>query len=346
MGNDTRPRIIGGMFGLQAAPDPNASYPLFLGNRSICLVNARSGIWLLVHHLSPRQVWCPSYLCHTILDAVKGSVANVRFYEVNYDLAIPSFEWLDHMHQGDLVILIDYFGFACDASCVIRAKERGAWVLEDASQALLSGNVGQSSDFILFSPRKFLGIPDGGILCINREVTFQGLDLETPPAEWWLRVFGASVLRREFDIHGGTRQWFETFQKTETESPIGSYAMSDLSRMLLLKNFDYSTIAQRRVRNYQFLASALSDSALFPDLSPEVVPLGFPIRVKNRDRVRRALFDREIYPPVHWPIQGIVPENFRDSHRLAADIMTLPCDQRYTQSDMERMAQLVSEELE
>jgi dTDP-4-amino-4,6-dideoxygalactose transaminase len=339
------PAIIGGMFGLQAAPDPNASDPPFLTDRSICLVNARSGIWLLAHWLSPRQIWCPSYLCHTMLDAVKGSAAEVRFYEVNYDLAIPSFGWLHHVQEGDLVILIDYFGFACDSSCVIRAKERGAWVLEDASQALLSGDVGRFSDFFVFSPRKFLGIPDGGILCINREATFQGPDLETPPAEWWLRAFYASVLRREFDVHGGERAWFEIFQKNEAESPIGSYAMSALSRMLLLNNFEYSTIAQRRVENYRFLASALGDSALFRNLAPGVVPLGFPIRVTHRDPVRQALFDCGIYPPVHWPIQGIVPENFRDSHRLAADIMTLPCDQRYTRSDMERMAQRVREEL-
>jgi dTDP-4-amino-4,6-dideoxygalactose transaminase len=345
MGNNTRPKIIGGMFGLQAVPDSKASFPPFLKNRSVYLVNARSGIWFLVHQLSPRQVWCPSYLCHTILDAVNSSAAGIRFYEVNYDLAIPSLEWLDQVQQGDLVILIDYFGFGCDLSCAIQARERGAWVLEDASQALLSGNVGQFSDFIVFSPRKFLGVPDGGILRLNRDVNFQGVTFETPPAQWWLNAFLASLLRREFDLHGGARHWFELFQKTESESPIGPYAMSELSRTLLLNSFDYSTIAQRRLDNYQVLASELGNLALFPNLPAHVVPLGFPIRVKNRDRLRQALFDHEVYPPVHWPIQGAVPEEFGDSHRLAAEIMTLPCDQRYDGSDMQRMARLVREAL-
>ena len=36
-------RIIGGMFGLQARPDSNTSFPPFLRNRSVYLVNARFG---------------------------------------------------------------------------------------------------------------------------------------------------------------------------------------------------------------------------------------------------------------------------------------------------------------
>jgi hypothetical protein len=336
-------KIIGGMFGLQASPDSNTSSPPFLRNRSVYLINARSGIWLLVHQLAPRQVWCPSYLCHTILVAVKGSVANVRFYETSYDLAISSFEWLDHVQQGDLVILINYFGFGCDSACAIQAREHGAWVLEDASQALLSGNAGQFSDFVLFSPRKFLGIPDGGILCSNCDVHFQGVDLETPAAEWWLWAFSASVLRREFDVYGGARPWFELFQKTESDAPIGPFAMSELSKALLLNSFDYSTIAQRRVDNYRILAHKLDSVALFPYLPAQVIPLGFPIRIKERDKVRQALFAHEIYPPVHWAIQEDVPKEYRDSHKLASDIMTLPCDQRYDGDDMARMARLVTE---
>jgi hypothetical protein len=346
MESRTEPEIIGGMFALQATPDSDASFPPFLSNRSIYLVNARSGIWLVAHQLAPRQVWCPSYLCHTILDAARNSMASVRFYQVSYDLAIPSFDWLDHLQQGDLVILIDYFGFSCDSACAVQARERGAWVLEDASQALLSGNVGRFSDFVVYSPRKFVGVPDGGIMCINCDAHFQGVDFETPPSEWWLSAFLASLLRREFDIHGGTRPWFELFQKTEPNSPIGPFAMSELSRVLLLNSFDYSTIAHRRVDNYLALADKLGGFALFPCLPDQTVPLGFPIRTKERDKVRQALFAHEIYPPVHWPIQGTVPKEYGDSHKLASEIMTLPCDQRYDRDDMDRMARLVVEALE
>jgi len=344
IGNN-KTKILGGMFGLRKAIDTvfHDSSLLFLERKNLLLANARSGIAILVDLLTPPQVWMPSYLCDVMVKAVRqvATRTKLKFYEVSYDLQVPSLEWLENITEGDLVVFIDYFGFSYDRICAIRAKERGAWILEDASQALLSTEVGQFSDFILFSPRKFLGVPDGGILVVNCEVDLQCVDLKSPPADWWLKAFYATVLRREFDIHGGGRHWFNLFREADVQGPIGRYAMSELSKMLLKHSFDYSHIAQKRIDNYRFLSDSLSDLAIFPELFPGVVPLGFPIRMKNRDQVRKILFEHEIYPPVHWSIQDVVPEEFKNSHRLAAEIMTLLCDQRYESDDMERMAQLV-----
>lgn len=341
----SRSQIIGGMFGLGEMSNPRHSHPPFLNGNSVLLANARSGISLLIKLLSPARVWMPSYFCGPVLKAVDERMAAVKLYEVDYDLTQPSSEWLDSVRPNDLVVILDYFGFPCDLQCKQRVKEQGAWVLEDACQALLSEDVGRFSDFVLFSPRKFLGIPDGGILVCNHAIPCDTVAMEPPPPKWWLKALSASVLRREFDLHGGDRRWFELFQESEIEGPIGPYAMSELSRALLLHSFDYSMIAEKRIRNYQLLANALGEFGLFPFLPEGVVPLGFPIRIKDRDRVRHALFKHEIYLPVHWPIKGVVPETFSDSHRLASELATLPCDQRYTDSDMERMIRCVTEEM-
>jgi dTDP-4-amino-4,6-dideoxygalactose transaminase len=280
-----------------------------------------------------------------MIKAVDELRTSVKFYEVDYDLSLSSSEWLDSVQPNDLVVLIDYFGFPSDPYWIKLAKERGARVLEDGCQALLSEEAGRFSDFVLFSPRKFVGVPDGGILVYNHEIACDAIKIETPPSAWWLKAFSASVLRRDFDLHGGNRRWFELFQETEDEGPIGPYAMSEFSRVLLQHGFDYSMIAEKRVENYELLANELREFALFPSLPSGVVPLGFPIRVKDRDRVRQVLFSHEIYPPVHWPIQGVVPEEFSDSHKLASEIMTLPCDQRYGEDDMMRMIAVVLKEM-
>lgn len=299
MAGKVRRRIIGGIFGLEEAQGMNGCKPPFLKGRDIFLVNARSGILLLVEMLSPHKVWMPSYLCDSMLQAVDKSATSLRFYEVNYDLSVPSLEWVDNVQRGDLVILIDYFGFPCESSCSIRVREQGAWVLEDACQALLSEDIGRFSDFVLFSPRKFLGVPDGGILTLNCETDFDRIDLERPPTEWLLKTLFATILRREFDIHGVGRRWFELFQEAENECPVGYYAMSELSKTLLMSGFNYSEVAQRRIENYHILTAKLGHLALFPKLSSGVVPLGFPIHVEKRDQVRQMLFDHGIYPPIH-----------------------------------------------
>jgi len=341
----TPSRIIGGMFGFDEIPIPFGPTPPFLSDNTVLLANARSGIALLTEHLAPANVWMPSYFCGHVLKIIAARAAALRFYEVNYDLALTSWTWIDNVQQNDLVVVADYFGFPCDSQFFGRVRERGAWVLEDACQALLTEGVGRQADFVLFSPRKFLGVADGGILSINRGVAPETLRLEQPPAEWWLKAFSALVLRREFDLHGGERRWFELFRETDSEGPVGPYAMSEITRLLLQHGFDYTMIAQQRIDNYRTLLGSLKDVALFPTLPAGVVPLGFPIRVQNRDHVRQALFNQEMYPPVHWPIKGVIPETFTDSHRLETVIMTLPCDQRYGSDDMERMIDVVLKEI-
>jgi dTDP-4-amino-4,6-dideoxygalactose transaminase len=233
--------------------------------------------------------------------------------------------------------LIDYFGFPLDSNTAILAKKRGAWVLEDACQALLSEHVGQYSDFILFSPRKFIGVPDGGIVVSCCDMKFDNIVLKPAPVCLWLKMLEAAINRREFDRYGGERRWYQLFRETDTVAPCGYFAMSDLSKELLLNCFDYLQIAQRRIENYSTLLRELKHVALFDNLPRGTVPLGFPVRHQQRNRIRESLFQKQIYPPVHWTIDGVVPEEFCESHRLANGIMTLLCDQRYSSREISRI---------
>ncbi len=61
----------------------------------------------------------------------------------------------------------------------------------------------------------------------------------------------------------------------------------------------------------------------------------------SRNHIRSALFQEQIYPSVHWPIDRVVPVEFSESHQLANEVMTLTCDQRYSSEDMHRVANLV-----
>jgi dTDP-4-amino-4,6-dideoxygalactose transaminase len=274
-----------------------------------------------------------------MLKAVHDSA--LQFYEVDSQLHISG-DWLDDVGSGDLVVFIDYFGFPFDSALAAHVRHRRAWVLEDASQALLSPYVGKSSDFVIFSPRKFLGIPDGGILRYRGRNKISRPPLESPPAKWWLGALNAAILRREFDLYGRERSWFQLFQQLDKKSPIGPYGMSALSRAMLERSFDYSSIVRQRIENYRTLNDQLRKFAVFPELPEDVVPLGYPIRLANRDELRQRLFDHNIYPPVHWPIKGNVPRGFVESHRLADTILTLVCDQRYGAVDMERTGRIVS----
>jgi hypothetical protein len=330
------------MFGFEACLDAvPAAEPQFMHEPKLLFLSARCGIKFLIDTLRPAQVWMPSYLCCDIIDAVDPQVTELRFFEVGYDLEVTSLDWLDVLLPGSLVMLIDYFGFPCNDHVAKEAKARGAFILENATQALLSTHVGRQSDFLLFSPRKTLGVPDGGILRYLRDGALPPAHLIPPPQEWWLKALEACIARREFDRYGGVRRWFDLFRQLEAAYPLGPYRMSELSEMLLESVFDYPAIAQARRANYAYLAESFAEHALINRLDENTVPLGFPIRLRKRDEVRQFLFDHGVYPPVHWQIKECVPAQFVESHRLSAHIMTIPCDQRLGRDDVMRISDLL-----
>lgn len=332
--------IVGGVFGL-GEPWPLAgarevSNWLFQGAGCWRLANASSAFWLVARALQPGKVWLPSFLCPSVVRAFLEAGVRVEFFPIDKQLKVVDDHWLERVVEGDLVVRINYFGFRNSDPVFEAAKARGAWLMDDAAQALLTREIGHDSDFVVYSPRKFVGVPDGGVLVARKP--FEPREALRPaPAEWWLEAFSAVLLRREHDQSGASGDWFRQFQHSEATAPIGPFSMSTLSASLLNQSFNFVEIAERRRRNYFHLSEQLREWACFPELPDGVVPLGFPIRVKNRDLVREALFQEQIFPPVHWPIDETVPRQFTESRELSQEIMTLVCDQRYDLSDMERM---------
>lgn len=332
-------KIIGGMFGLEITLEPHwkeSALPRFFSKQHVKLATARSAFRLLEAYHRPKSVWLPSYLCSAVRDAF--CEARIHFYPVGRNLQIGSTEWLNDLVPNDMVVFIDYFGFSLWRDWGAQVRERGAWIVEDACHAMVNGAWCEHSHYVVFSPRKFVGVPDGGILLSQGGSWLPEGKLPNPPSDWWIDSVTALVLRAEFDRNCGDRRWFELFRKCESAAPFEPARMSELSIGLLSRCINFEEISSRRRTNYLQLASCLPDLALFPELPAEVVPLGFPIQLADRDRVRHSLFEAQIYPAVHWPLKGVVPNEFAESHQLSQEIMTLPCDQRLRCDDIEIMS--------
>lgn len=332
----SREKIIGGKFGYPIEFSDKRTLPGFLSGNPVLLFNARSGIKLVVDQLKPRKIWLPSYLCPTIITAIDPEVSEIAFYSLNSQFGISSTNFITLIHPDDLFLVIDYFGFSFDKKILEQVRARGCQIIRDCSQALFFDHQNDDlCDYHLYSPRKFLGVTDGGILHFKTGTKFVPPTLEGPNDEVLYLLNQALILRREFDLYGGNRIWNDYFKRGESRFTPGRSSMSELTRIMLEFAFEFDQIKEQRKQNYSVLGSKLGDLALFPVLSPEVTPLGFPIRVQNRDVVQKGLFAKSIYPPIHWDISNSVPEEFFESHQLTQQIMTIPCDQRYDEDDME-----------
>ncbi len=122
--------------------------------------------------------------------------------------------------------------------------------------------------------------------------------------------------------------------------------MSRLSHALL-GLLDPRPIIRRRKENFALLLSRLGSVAFLVDEVPDYAPFGFPIRLDNgrRDVVLRALCDAGIFAACHWKTLPSPRQTFAIEHRLADELLTLPCDQRYGPSDMALVADMVEDAL-
>jgi len=332
--------IIGGKFGLPQELNNQKQNPDFLSGNPILLFNARSGIRLIVDFLKPKQVWLPSYLCPTIVEAANNGNCSIRFYPIDNRLKVSSKNFIKEIKPRDLFLFIEYFGFPFEENIFNEVKSKRPITIKDNSQSLFSKKTNET-DFCLYSPRKFLGVPDGGILHVNNEFEMVRKKLQKPPFEIFFKLFSATIQRRDFDLFNNRKNWFNLFIQGEKEFTTTPYSMSEYSQVLLRFAFNYSEICNTRIENFKFLANHLRKIGIFLDLHEHVVPLGFPILIDNRNKIQELFFEKGVFPPIHWKIEGSVPSQFTESHVLSQQILTIPCDQRYNLDDMNRIVEII-----
>ena len=69
-------------------------------------------------------------------------------------------------------------------------------------------------------------------------------------------------------------------------------------------------------------------------------PLFVPIYVQDRNKVRKYMFQHNVFCPVHWPLEGL---SLKKGAEMAEHELSLIVDQRYTHKDMEYILDLLSQ---
>lgn len=332
-------RPIGGVFGLEplgshkpwAAPDG-------LQTR---LCNGRSGIAVALARVRPERVVIPMHVCRSAWQPVLDAGCDLEFVPVDEQLR-PSLGRV-RLTSSTLVHLVDVFGRPSSDRLLEPARDAGATVLRDAAMTLWPAS--PEADLVVFSPRKLVGVVDGGVLVDRREQAAADVRaesaLEPAPQAWFALAQLAARGRRAFDRGEDGGDWFAAFQRAEVAAPTGRHAMSRGTQDALDGGLDLVAAAHARQANHDVLATALEDLALFPSRPDGVVPSHFPILVEDRDAVRRGLIDDRIWPPIHWELAGEAASCDAAAARRAAAMLSLPLDQRYGAEDMERIAATV-----
>jgi dTDP-4-amino-4,6-dideoxygalactose transaminase len=159
-------------------PDKELAAPWLQGNeegywlsRSAWSLYLIAKFRMLVMGKDSVTVWFPDYFCNSSIAPLRSLDITLKFFPIlkdgNPDLS--ACEKLLNEGNPDLIVAVHYFGKpALVKELSDFSTMNKAWLIEDGAHVLQRvDGVGNYGDFILYSPHKFLPIPEGGLLILR-----------------------------------------------------------------------------------------------------------------------------------------------------------------------------------
>ena len=317
----------------------------------VYLSTGRAAIkFILSNIMKKRQInkcWLPSYLCETIIQPFRELNLDYEFYNIKENLQLDIEYLSEKVEKNDLILTIYYFGFPPNEDIIIflkKLKDNGIIILEDLTHSFLTKDIYLYiiGNYSVISLRKWFGIPDGGV-AISNDNLFERKLIIKEPFNGFVNLRLKFAILKNFYLNetiNKKESFREIYEKAEdlANSTIDLNIMSNISKAIL-NLVDFNDIFYTRRKNYNYLLSCIKNinkiNPLYPILPDEVCPLGFPIIATKRDALREYLTNNNIYCPVHWPLPEGIPKKFFYPYHLSNNILTIPCDQRYSIKDME-----------
>ncbi len=319
------------------------------GNEYLLLDCGRSCIAYVADMLkqenSHGKILLPSYLCQSMIQPFKDLGLKYSFYRIDENLKIDM-EYLLKLIDKDIaaVLFVNYFGFMQDSytkECLKKLRDNGITIIEDITHSMFSKGE-YIGDYAVGSIRKWIGIPDGGIVIQNTKKNNLRINIESQNNDFTTNRFIGHILKNQYiKDEKIPKELYMDFLKRAEEQLNEKTAINSISNISksMLNKYDYDELIFKRRKNYSFLIKALETNSnikiLFSHMGEDICPIGCALVVESRDDLRRFLASKGIYCPIHWEFSEEIDKvEFHDSYKLSTQIITIPCDQRYDLGDM------------
>jgi hypothetical protein len=284
-----------------------------------------------------ERLLLPSFFCPEVTPALERELP-VAIYPDAPDGPPPA---RVEASPRDVVLVVNIYG--------MRGRSRPdtpAVVLEDHSHDPLSGWAYHSgADYAVTSLRKTLPLPDGGVLWSPRR-------RDLPPERRWTAGHARMAANR-LAAMAWKRQYLEGLpvdkqqyrrRAEASEAAVGEGEISGITPLSRerLPALPARAWRERRARNLAVFRSALGE---VPGVSLLEAPFAATLLFDSparREHVRAVLVAARVYPAVLWPLQSYPYPGVPPRHReLSQRLLSLHCDFRYGEGDMERVAEAV-----
>lgn len=113
--------------------------------------------------------WIPDYFCNNSLAVLRNTGCTIIFYPIQENLEpdiLACKKMINSNNSPDIFLIVHYFGKPVLVNTFFEfCKRHNSWLVEDAAHVLRPvKGIGESGDFVLYSPHKLLPLPDGAVL--------------------------------------------------------------------------------------------------------------------------------------------------------------------------------------
>jgi UDP-hydrolysing UDP-N-acetyl-D-glucosamine 2-epimerase len=345
---------IGGDFAI----DGRTLFPA--STRAALFATGRDALVAIVRKESaPGSSWLvPSFTCPEVPNALRaaGMIPKPYHWHTPWDADL---EHLTRQLSGVSGVIVPFFmGLAPTAGLWPIVRAAGVCVVEDRCQVpgFAPSSTELEGDFAIGSLRKWMPTPDGAYAVARHGST----PLPSAPCAWSLtlpRLAGALLKDTGesgyVDVPDLEVAWVRLFHAGEQQggvsseprraSPIAEHLIERATGMV-------AEILARRVSNQRALLARvrmLAPVVTVLEPSPGALIdeshalLGLPVLCRERDTVRAMLRAERIFCPVHW-LDGDWSGTSVSAANWAKQILTLPVDHRYTETEMARIAEVLA----
>ena len=340
-------REIGSEFSIESINENNiVGIPAL--ERGHLVFSGRTAIeTVLLNENNIHKALLPSYCCDSMIEPFRRADIQVKFYSVYYDGGLKV--QLNVDEDVDAILWCNYFGFIVPMPDLSTFIKRGGIIIEDITHSFYSSKQAHDqSHYLVASLRKWEPVICGGY-CATRKGSL-GKVPESVPDELFIKkkkaamnlksgyLSGeASINKDEFlHMYSETNEWL-----AENYSGL---SIDDYSREYF-KCVDFEVHRQQRIRNIRVLYEGLKNhpNIEFLFLMEKMdCPLFLPVIIHygKRDEIRKILIENEIYCPIHWPH----PNSDCESNLYDLEL-SLICDHRYNEEDMNRIVQVINNKI-
>lgn len=288
------------------------------------LNTGRNALLYIIEAKKIEKLHIPYYLCDSVSNALDINDIKYDYYHIDANFT-PVFD--GKLKENEYLYIVNYYGLLFKEiirNFIIKFKN----IIFDNTHAFFQRPI-EGLDTI-YSCRKFFGVPDGAYLNSKTKIS---RELEVDKSGNRM----AHILGR---YENTASEYYIDFKNND--KGFRRTSLKNMSRLThhLLKQINYDDVIKKRNNNFSFLHEKLSKEN---QLNFEIpfAPYAYPYYCEGGIEIRKKLSKEGIYIASLWPNVLGHKRSSELEKSFVKNILPLPCDQRYSKCEMNRLIQSI-----